>query len=209
MTEKKYNLFLLRLIEFDLNYGSLLYSNGLLYDHLTNPVRKECLNSSQFIYSITENPSEGAFKMDSTFVSDKIKQYADMHPNESSIEIHARSLKMNAHFIRTRTLNAVIETMKHFLNKDQLAILHKNDWFQVLYVLRNIASHYDGGHEPIKFPRFKWLLQPYPNKIEKEGIVIIEGQMGNEVRYNDMQLIKILSDSIKYFISNRDQFINE
>ncbi len=48
----------------------MLYSNGLLYDHLTNPVREGMPQFyPKFIYSITENPSEGAFKMDSTFVS--------------------------------------------------------------------------------------------------------------------------------------------
>ncbi len=73
-----------------------------------------------------------------------------MNPNESSIEIHARSLKMKAHCHSNQdSINAVIETMKHFLNKDQLQSCTKTTGFKFCTYLEILLHIMMGDTSPL------------------------------------------------------------
>ncbi len=84
--------------------------------------------------------------------------------------------------------------------KEEFAKLHNLDWFRVLTVLRNSASHADNYNKAIYFPNHK-TLPVYPDVIEWKTIKIINKQT-EPIRYNDAEVIGLLTHIMNFFKSN-------
>lgn len=188
-----------------ISYESLLYANAVLSKHLTDLSCKDCLEQNQFILTVKASDTKG-----SIFTSEKIIEnikFFGRIEGKNFLEAEEVVRGRNAHFIRARVLNAVVELIKkYYEGSDKWFQLHELEWFQVLYVLRNIASHADNYNNKIIFPKrtpnsWKKLKKAYPDKIQWKGIEIENGHIGN-IRYNDEEILELLDYVIQFFSLN-------
>lgn len=202
-----YNGFVTRLIEERLNYLTLIYSNAVLIKHLKEPKLKECLLvDNKFNFAVSPDKHNDFFYIDSQIIISQIDNYAAFRKDDFNTTCD-NILMSNSRFLRTRILNIVFETINHYFSKSHLwKKLHTLDWFQVLYLLRNNASHFDNYNKIITFPTWKWLITPYPEKVEWNNIRILNGQFGHDIRYNDKQVLELIDNIITYFDQNESEF---
>ncbi len=193
--------------QYAMSYHSLIYAIALLDRHLTDPEFKECLSQQNFhLVENLDRPTEGL-----TVSSDLIIRNVESIADYEKIDFTSASKNIvvrNSHFVRARALNAIVEAIKHYFqgSRGLIAKLHTLEWFQVIYVLRNVASHFDLHNEQVEFPRMKWLLHPYPNTITSHGISISNGQYGHTVHYADKKLLELLFSVSIFFDQNENTY---
>lgn len=194
-----YQKFLGRIHDFLVYYGTLMYANAFLTEHFIDPEKIKCLDGTDFHFAASDN-MDGRFSI----TSETIKHIILNHrPGESLKDSAQNIMKGNAHFLRTRVINNMFELIKAYLdNKNLMKELHKLDWFQVLYLLRNNSSHLDNHSKEIKFPDWRWLDEPYPSVVSWNDITIKNNQRGETIKYNDKQIINLLDKVNSYFIEN-------
>ena len=193
-----------RIHDFLAYYSTMMYANAFFTEHLTNPEKSDCINETDFSFAADIDDLESRFSISSSI----IKKIVLNHGSGKSLEDSAKNIMIgNAHFIRTRVTNNVFELIKYYLDdKFLMSGLHSLDWFQVLYLLRNNASHLDNHGLHVKFPDWKWLINPYPEVVSWNGIEIKNGQKGETIRYSDKQIIDLLDVINNYFIENESVY---
>ena len=199
----KYYSFVTRLNEFKLSYLILLYSNGILVDHLK--YNKECLKKNRLQFISGSLTSGIPLELSSELIEDQIDSYSKFRKENYDITCD-NICKLNAHYLRTKALNEVYETINYYFeDKESLEKLHSYDWFRVLFILGNVST-YSSSFKTIHFPIFSWLKFPYPNSINWNGINIINGQLSKDIRYNDKQIIELLDYVVGFFSENESTF---
>jgi hypothetical protein len=163
-------------------------------------------NSKYFFLTVSKEKINDSFVLTPQLILDELRDYSNFC-REGFNETCNRLLLMNSHYLRTRVLNNVFEMISHFFNESShWAKFHTMNWFQVIYLLRNNASHLDNYNKNVSFPKWKWLLEPYPEEVTWQGILIINGQFGHDIRYNDKQILDLLDYIVFYFDKNRENF---
>jgi len=122
----------------------------------------------------------------------------------------------NTHFIRTKFINSIYEIIFKYIEKyEKLCAGHRNksylrkllqseNWYRMLYLLRNNASHSDNLHTKVKFTGFiKELNQP---RIEWKNLVVEDGMFGHKIRYNDEDLNELYNEIYNYVATNYQEF---
>lgn len=108
------------------------------------------------------------------------------------------------HSGRTRALNAFYETTKNFIErvygKNEFLKLHTLDWFQVLTVLRNSASHADNYKKGNYFPNHSNIPQ-YPASLSW-GTLTMTNKQRDPIRYNDKEVMELLKHALEFFETN-------
>jgi len=198
-----YNGFVTRVNEEKLNYLLLIYSNAMLIKHLKNPKLRPCLIlENNFNLAVNENEIQDALYLDSDIILKQITNYGEFRKDNFNVTCD-NLLMSNSHFLRTKILNVVFETISHYFAKSEhWKQLHTLNWFQILYLLRNNASHFDNYNRKICFPTWKWLVNPYPPNVEWNNIKISNGQFGHDIKYNDRQVLELMDYIVKYFDEN-------
>jgi len=117
----------------------------------------------------------------------------------------------NSKYLNDRAINGYYAAISKYLedrgNSEFYEFHDKYDWFKVLYILRNLASH---GHHiykrGIEFPDTKQLkgkIKPYPDTLTWKTISIIRGQK-TEPMINEVQVANLLSYIMTFFAGNPD-----
>ena len=119
------------------------------------------------------------------------------------IQYHNRDLRK---FVRDRYINTVYETIINYLQineKKHLLKTHfrKQDWFQMLYALRNNASHFDNFGKPVIHDYIDWI----PDTITWNDLSIKKSQLGHEVVYTDTYIRELAEHGQNYIISIRHE----
>jgi len=126
----------------------------------------------------------------------------------------------NFHFIRTKFINSIYEVLEKYIKKfasltgqkDDKGFccslrkeLRNEDWYVMLYLLRNNASHSDNIQTPVVFKSF--LKKLNKETISWKTIEVKNGMYGHKIRYNDEELLELYNEMIEYIIANHKIFI--
>jgi hypothetical protein len=186
-----------------LSYITLMYANTSMCAHLSE--QKTCDFPKDYVVGTFAHQPEMNIQLTRKGMDSLIMDFCKGDGLSYDVKVKVTAA-INAHFIRARVINAIVEVIKkYYKDSPNWFKLHSLDWFRVLYVLRNVASHADGFEEVIKFPTWKKLTDQYPNTITWNGITINNGHTGN-VEYADKQIISLVEHTINFFKSNRAQW---
>jgi|JI8StandDraft_1071087.scaffolds.fasta_scaffold18689_2 hypothetical protein len=123
--------------------------------------------------------------------------------NISESENYQALLIENSQFIRNKIINLFLEAIYNFdshnKSKQIVSKLNHLPWFMVLTALRNISSH---NFDAIKI---QW-NKHWPDPLVWKTIEIKKGQLGSEVRYNDIEIRNLLETAIGYLEENYKLF---
>lgn len=202
-----YSKFITLLSEFIFSYHTTIYANAFLFDSLLHGEMKNMIDSKDYILAVDEDKlNEGFLQMNGNDIIKMIEEFAKAR-NSTYKEGCKDLLKMNTHFLRGRILNAFYEiTMNYIEGFDsvkQKALkdkLFKEDWFKVLYVLRNTASHFDNYGKEIE-----WIFKK-KDQVSWHNIIINKNDIGHLIRYNDAEIYQLVSFGLKYFLENQASF---
>ena len=195
------------LTEYVISYYTILFSNAYLIESLTNTNLRGILRERGYTLAVdTDRLHEGVVLISGTDIIQLVEDNAKNRGQEFD-EFCKVLLRMNSHYNRTRILNAFYEITIHYiegLNKEKekslKSKLFNEDWFRVLYVLRNNASHFDNYGKQIE-----WIFRK-KDSISWETITIKKDDIGHEIRYNDAELIRLFRYGLLYFKDNQSTF---
>jgi hypothetical protein len=121
-----------------------------------------------------------------------------------------------AHFIRTKFINVIYEVLKKYLTRyDQLLKasnddrnylrkqLEKLEWYMLLSILRNNASHSDGINVPFKFPEF---MSQSITSFTYLGIYVQKEMKSHSIQYQNIQLTELFYEMINFIKENEKLF---
>jgi len=126
----------------------------------------------------------------------------------------------NAHFLRTRFINSLYEALEKYIIKFSLLTgfkddkkctlrleLQQQDWYIMLYLLRNQASHFDGMQTPVLFRG--WIKHLNKKVFTWRNIEVTEGMDGHSIRYDDNELLELSQEIEDYINKCLDSFVKD
>lgn len=195
-----------RLNEYYDSYSTMLFANALLYEHLLIEKQYNELLKKQYAIAPTPAKMHQTILLTGEWMQDTLAFLAKRR-NYDIEKAKLDLVKMNSHFLRTRYINGIYETILNFLEglgKEQKKIvsdeLFKKSWFKVLRILRDNASHFDN------FGKITLWYWPKEEEIKWENIIIKKSDIGHEIRYNDYEIISLGNICREYFIDREYQF---
>ena len=121
----------------------------------------------------------------------------------------------NYHFIRTKFINGIFEILKKYIDKHTAlcnekatllkTTLYQQDWYIMLFILRNNASHADGLHRPFQYPPF--IKEKNKLSFTYKTIVIDVNQKAHSIRYNNDEILELYEDMFQFIIANQLLFL--
>jgi hypothetical protein len=168
---------------------------------------KNMIASKDYILAVdVDKLNEGFLQMNGNHIIKMIEEFAKAR-NSTYERTIQDLLIMNAHFLRGRIINAFYEITMNYIERFDSAKqkilkdkLFKEDWFRVLYVLRNTVSHFDNYGKKIE-----WIFKK-KNKISWHNIIINKNDIGHLIRYNDPEIYQLVSFGLNYFLQNQSAF---
>jgi len=182
------------------------FSIFFLFENLADPVLKEKLKLKRYIsYPHKVLPDQAPIIITGMEIISIVEESAEYKKHSYKDACDALT-RMSSHWNRTKFLNATFELIMNYLDgldkpeKKRLSKkLFNEEWFRVLFVLRNNASHHDNYGKQIE-----WSFKE--EKIQFQGIIINKNDIGHKIRYNDAELFNLLEYTYAYFIENRAIF---
>ncbi len=148
-------------------------------------------------------------------IDDVFKDYQNTFgTNEDAI----RSINFqNYHFLRGRFINCIFEVLNKYISRYESQFgktegrkvylrtqLQKKDWYVMLYILRNNASHADGLHTEFDLPYF--LKDSKKTSFTWRTISVTKGMFAYAIRYNDEELLLLYEDMMSFIKLNYELF---
>lgn len=188
------------------SYLTLLFANTLLHEYLIDEGLQKDLRIKNYVIAPTPEKMDQCITLTGQTILDIIG-FLSTRRSYGLSEAKVDLLKMNAHFLRTRYLNSLYEAIMNFLEgldkgkrKRVSDDLFKRNWFKVLRILRDNSSHFDNFG---KITNWHW---PKEDIIKWESIEIKKTDIGNDIRYNDYEVILLGQVCREYFIVNEAHF---
>jgi hypothetical protein len=134
------------------------------------------------------------YKLQEHLLNDILKPLREGKDNNEQV-INTLNFQ-NCHFLRTKFINEIYEILEKYLvlyadktgqgNGQSLLrkSIQKEDWYRVFYQIRHHASHSNFLHTKVKFQSF---IKNETQLVWKD-IIISNGMMGHEIKYNDRHL---------------------
>ncbi|QJD96526.1 hypothetical protein HH214_11890 [Mucilaginibacter robiniae] len=123
----------------------------------------------------------------------------------------------NFHFIRTKFINSIYEILEKYILKYEQQFeksisrrthlrnrLQMKDWYIMLYILRNTASHADGLETP--FIKYSFLKSLPKNTFVWKEISVTVGMLSHQIRYNNDELLELYNELHQFIKCNFDLF---
>ena len=195
------------IMDFKTQYTMLMYANAMLFDHLKDKKLHHCLNENgNFMLVAQDADFSKALKFNSSYIIHLVEMYAEHRYMKDIPTTCDELMKKNAHFLRTRVLNGACETILHYLKSvKKEGILDSFPWYQMLYLLRNNASHFDNYNAIIKIPA--WMRKHAPKGVHWNGLTITHEQNANDVIYNDEYVLRLIDSAMILLQQNESMFV--
>ena len=180
-----------------------MYAHAFFEAHFISK-EHECTFPKNFIITSQPDKPDDYFELNYETISKQVAVFG--------IETLTQN---NAHFLRNKAINSIYEIIHKYLlqeGKQEMTKYYSYDWFRVLNVLRNSASHADNEGRVVQFPDRdpKWKknpdknpIKPYPDTIQWGNIKITRGQKEN-IRYSDKDLLELFKHIVSFFFNQLD-----
>jgi len=210
---------------YKINFTTLLFAQGLLNLAFDEGVENKDYNPAFLSYhgnptdyyekniidenQIRNNDLQNLINVD-------LKRLMDMNGINFRDAIDSLNLQNN-HFLRARFLNSIFEVLNKYLIKYESQFkkdegrknylrtqLQKKDWYIMLYILRNNASHADGIHTPFEAPWF--LKDSKKNSFVWKTISVSTGVFAHSIRYNNDEILELFEEMFQFIMKHKDLF---
>ena len=220
-------IFLLKTLEtFKISFSTLTFAAMLFIDVVKEGINNSSYNPTTLAYNgdIFDIINKNIIDDNKIVKTELQKDILQVHIKEllvlvnNDYEAVFLFLGMNnSHFLRTKFINSIFEILSKYVlkyeslfKKDELrknylrTQLQKQDWYIILYILRNNASHADGIHTPFEKPRF--LKDSKKTTFTWKTITVSIGMMSHSIRYNNEELLELYDEMVGYIVENHALF---
>jgi hypothetical protein len=228
-TPLTYTYLLFSLEQYKINYQTLQFAQGLLANAIRLGIEDQSYNPQYKIYEgdpfdyiengIIDETKIVTHELQRDIIKGLFNRF--QYIRSCNIEEAITSLGFqNYHFIRTRFINSVFEILEKYILKYQSQFnkddgkrtglrteLQKRDWYVILYILRNNASHADGLHEDFSVPRF--LKDSNRTSYKWRTITVEFDQPAHSIIYTDRELLELYDEMFQFILFNEALFTQD